>query len=277
MNKFNLVYMNEAEAAEGGQGSGAVAPQDGGNWYDSLPEDIRSDQNITKFDSTEALAKSYINAQQLIGRDKIPMPVTDEDWSNVYNRLGRPEDVTGYKIDAPEGVEINQDAQNSFLEMAHKAGFNQNQVEMLAQWEFARSQEAQNASQQSSEQAFNDAINGLKNEWGNAFEQNANIAVRAAGEFLNDADRDFLANAKIDGVNVGDHPAFLKMFHKIGTQMMEGKQLEGLGSEQAKTPQEIEDERSSLMNNPAYVDRNHPEHAKVLRQVQELFKLQYGG
>lgn len=242
-----------------------------------MPEDIRSDQNITKFDSTEALAKSYINAQQLIGRDKIPMPVTDEDWSNVYNRLGRPEDVTGYKIDAPEGVEINQDAQNSFLEMAHKAGFNQNQVEMLAQWEFARSQEAQNASQQSSEQAFNDAINGLKNEWGNAFEQNANIAVRAAGEFLNDADRDFLANAKIDGVNVGDHPAFLKMFHKIGTQMMEGKQLEGLGSEQAKTPQEIEDERSSLMNNPAYVDRNHPEHAKVLRQVQELFKLQYGG
>jgi hypothetical protein len=274
---FNFKYrlLNE-EPGEADGAAPAEAPSEG-NWYDSLPEEMRGDQNITKFDSVEAMGKSWLNAQRLIGADKIPMPQTDEDWGNVYNRLGRPEDATGYKIDAPEGVEVNADMQGAFLSKAHELGLNQKQVEGLAAWQFEQGSESAQASEQASEQAFTEAMNGLKAEWGNAFEQNANIAIRAAGEFLGDQDKAFLESAKVDGVSLGDHPTFLKLFNNVGKQMMEGSQLEGLGSEMAKTPQEIEDERNTLMAHPSYMDRAHPEHKQTLRKVQEMFKQQYGG
>ena len=76
-----------------------------GNWYDSLPQDMREDQNITKFESVEVLAKSWQHAQKMIGADKIPMPQTDDDWSNVYTRLGRPYEANLYNIEAPEGFD----------------------------------------------------------------------------------------------------------------------------------------------------------------------------
>ncbi len=266
------VLMDEEPIETGG---GEPQAEESGKWYDSLPEDMREDKNITKFDSVESLGKSWLSAQRLIGADKIPVPQTDEDWGNVYNRLGRPEEPTGYDIKAPEGAAIDENMQSEFLNTAHSLGLSQKQVEGLAAWEFQRGSAMAESSSQASEQAFNEAMEGLKSEWGGAFEQNANIAVRAASEFMSESDKEFLNTAQINGVALGDHPAFLKMFNNIGKQMMEGKTLEGVGSEMVKTPQEIEDERNSLMAHPAYLDKNHPEHNAIVRKVRESFELQY--
>ena len=59
-----------------------------------------------------ALAKSYVNAQSMIGADKVAIPgkhATDEDWGEVYRRLGRPDTPEGYELvnEVPEGVEAN--------------------------------------------------------------------------------------------------------------------------------------------------------------------------
>lgn len=277
MFNFKHCLMNEEIGEAGGGLADAPNESNEGKWYDSLPEEMRGDQNITKFDSVEAMGKSWLNAQRLIGADKIPMPQTDDDWGNVYDRLGRPEDAAGYKIEAPEGVEVNADMQQSFLEMAHKSGFSQKQVDELAAWQFEQGSSTQQQTEQQSEQAFTEAMNGLKSEWGNAFEQNANIAIRAAGEFLGDQDKAFLDSAKVDGVSLGDHPAFLKLFSNVGKQMMEGSKLEGLGSEVVKTPDEIAEERNTLMAHPAYLDKSHPEHNQVVKKIQNMFQQQYGG
>jgi len=68
------------------------------NWREMLSEDIRGDERLAKFETLEGLAKSYINAEQMIGREKIPMPKSDEEWQDVYNRLGRPESAEGYGL-----------------------------------------------------------------------------------------------------------------------------------------------------------------------------------
>lgn len=271
-------YMEEEPGAEGGEGGGGAAPEpvNGGKWYESLPEDMRGDQNITKFDSVESMAKSWLNAQRLIGQDKIPVPQTDEDWDNVYSRLGRPEDPTGYKIEAPEGLEVNADIQGAFLETAHKLGLNQAQVEGLAQWQFEQSINGEESSKAASESALNEKMESLKKEWGQAFDQNASIAQRAVNEFASDADRDFLNNAVIDGVKAGNHPVLARLFHNIGKQMMESGKLEGKGAEGVLTPKELEDQTTKLMNHPAYTNRQHPEHKMVMRQVQELFEKRFG-
>ncbi len=66
----------------------------GKTWKEAISEEYRSNPNIEKFTELDALAKSYINAVSMIGTDKIPLPgksATDEQWNEVYNKLGRPE------------------------------------------------------------------------------------------------------------------------------------------------------------------------------------------
>ena len=52
------------------------------------------------------VARSYINAEQLIGRDKIPIPKTPEEWDATYKRLGKPDEFA---------MLAQQIVENSFL------------------------------------------------------------------------------------------------------------------------------------------------------------------
>ena len=61
------------------------------------------------FKTPADLAKSWVNAQKLIGKEKIPLPgekATKEDWDVVFSRLGRPEKPEGYTL--PE-IEVPDD------------------------------------------------------------------------------------------------------------------------------------------------------------------------
>ena len=282
MNRFLL--MNEETGGDGTALGGepaavvapVVAPATDGNWYDSLPQDMREDQNITKFESVEVLAKSWQHAQKMIGADKIPMPQSEDDWNNVYGKLGRPDEASLYKIEAPEGFEVNQEAQDSFKEFCHKLGLNQNQTQLAATFDMERQMAGATASTEASKAALTEAQNSLKGEWGEAHEQNVNIAARAASEFMGEDGAKFFDEAMIDGVPAGEHPGLLKMFHSVAKGMMESSNLEGLANEGKQTPQEIQDSINTLMQNPAYIDPRHLDHKSVSRKVQALFELQAG-
>lgn len=274
MNKF-LLMEEEAggDVVPGGEGGGG---EDTGNWYDGFAEDVRTNNNITKFGSAEELGKSYINAQRLIGVDKIPMPETDDDWSNVYGRLGRPDEASMYTIDAVEGFEVNEEQQTAFKEWAHGKGFSQSQLQDAATYDMERQISAAAANKEASQAKLDEATNSLKAEWGEAHAQNVNLAARAADEFMGDAGKEFFDNAMIDGVPAGEHPGLLKMFHSVAKGMMESSKLEGQGNEGKQTPQEITDSIGVEMGKPAYMDKNHPEHPALMRKVEGLFKLQAG-
>ena len=73
------------------------------SWKDSISEEYRADPNIEKFTEIDALAKSYINATKMIGQDKIAIPnnnSTEDQWDEVYAKLGRPESADKYALDA---------------------------------------------------------------------------------------------------------------------------------------------------------------------------------
>ena len=53
------------------------------------------------------LAKSYINATQMIGKDKVAVPnknSTEDQWNEVYDKLGRPESADKYSLNAKSEV-----------------------------------------------------------------------------------------------------------------------------------------------------------------------------
>ena len=95
------------------------------DWKASLSDEIRADKSLENIKDIEGLAKSYVHAQKLVGADKIPVPnkfATDKDWDAVYQKLGRPENPSGYKYDLPEDQSINQEALKNFSDQAHKLG-----------------------------------------------------------------------------------------------------------------------------------------------------------
>ena len=66
------------------QGVGGEPTPPARDWKANLPEDIRNDTSLAPIKDIEGLAKSYVNAQKLIGRDKIPMPKDENDpvWNH---------------------------------------------------------------------------------------------------------------------------------------------------------------------------------------------------
>ena len=72
------------------------------SWKETISEEFRNDPNISKFTEIDALAKSYINATRMIGQDKVAVPnenSTDDQWNEVYGKLGRPESPDKYKLE----------------------------------------------------------------------------------------------------------------------------------------------------------------------------------
>jgi len=269
----------QEEAAEpaAAPAAAAQAPAESGNWYDSLPDTMREDPNITKFSSVETMASSWLNAQQMIGRDKIPMPVTDDDWSDVYTRLGKPESAELYQIAAPEGIEIDDVRQGAFKEMAHNAGFNQGQMEKASEFYFNMLAEDSKASNDAIESHLAETSTALKAEWGEKFDHNLAVSERVIDEFGGDDFREFMTldvSELPKGTQLNNIPQVIKMLAAVGNGMIEDNKLEGLAPS-GQTPAEMEDERNSLMAHPAYTDKRHPEHAAVLKKVTALFDKQF--
>ena len=108
------------------------------SWKDSISEEYRVDPNIEKFTEIDALAKSYINATKMIGQDKLVIPnnnSTDDQWSEVYSKLGRPESADKYALDVnSEVVNLDEGAIKSFTENAHQLGLNNKQAQGILEF-----------------------------------------------------------------------------------------------------------------------------------------------
>lgn len=248
-------------------------------WRADLPEDIRENPTIGKYDSVEKLASAHINLQSHLGRDKIAKPVTEDDWNDTYDFLGRPESADAYEINIneeyPDQVKAAFDEQSltAYKAKAYELGLNANQTQELLNFyggnlagQYAAMEEAQGQSLEEGEKA-------LQAEWGRAYEQNKGFAQKAFEQYGGEE----LAQV-METSGLGNHPAVLKAFANIAKSTMADKELVGPTNQsgQALTPQEAKDQAAQLMANPAYTNKRHPEHAGLVKQVQRLFESAYG-
>jgi|TARA_R110000824_G_scaffold15726_3_gene65960 hypothetical protein len=248
------------------------------DWRSALSEDIRDNQNFDKFKDVNALAASYVNLQSHLGRDKISKPVTDEDWNDVYEFLGRPEDPDKYEIELPEGLseevaaQFNDEALSSFKQEAHKLGLNSSQVKSLVAWQASNVVTQQSNFSEIQNQSIEDGERALKEEWGRAYDQNIEAAKKAFNEYGGDDLAEIMVSS-----GLGNNPAMLKAFANIAKTTMADKDLAGpsSGERAALTPEEAKTEAQSLMSHPAYLNKRHPEHAGIVNKVQNLYTQAY--
>ena len=252
----------------------SVASED---WRSMIPEEIRDHKSLAHFTDVGAMAKSYVNAQSMIGADKLAIPgkhATDEDWGEVYRKLGRPETPDGYELanEMPEGIEQSDDMLSWFKGAAHEAGLTPSQAQKLLGGynQFLGTQVGADEGQ--IQQMRETAEVELKKEYGAAYSDritNGNAAMQEFGS----AELSEIQLA--DGRLLGDHPGIIKMMvnvsefinSKIGEDVLAGTKSSG-----GLTP---DDARAKLAEIRApgtpYWDSMHPEHGFY---VQEGLKYQ---
>ena len=87
------------------------------DWRSSLSDEIKNDATLANIQDIESAAKTLIHQQKMLG-SRIPMPKTDEERSELYSKLGRPESSDKYEIniaDAIEGVFLESDPDKGLI------------------------------------------------------------------------------------------------------------------------------------------------------------------
>lgn len=198
------VLETPAEVAQGGSGN---------DFLSTIPEELRDHPSLSPIKDVENLARSYVNAQKLIGADKIPLPVnpTDEDLDRIYDRLGRPETSEGYEISA-DGNIITEEIAKEYADMAHKLRLSPQQASGIL--EYYQSLVGQNESSMEANDAkvMQDTEMSLKKEWGDSYSTKLSMAKEVVESF---ASADMLEMRLADGTKIGNHPDFIKAFAKI--------------------------------------------------------------
>ena len=217
-------------------------------WKESITSpDLRN--SLSKFEDTPEgigkLAESYNNLEQLLGRDKVPIPkdINDvEGWSRLSKALGVPDKAEGYGLAdavipkdlAQMGLTLNK---NEFAEVMHAHKVPPGAVKGI--WDVYQQKAIgayTNAMKAHQEQLTN-TVNTLRGEWGDSYETNVELGQMVINKFSDSQE----TNDKITALLSKD-PAGIKFLAKVGSQFAENKVPEFQMKRFSLAPEEALDE-----------------------------------
>jgi len=254
-------------------GTPVVAEQPKENTVDFkslIPESFKDEKSLENFDNMEDLLKSYLHAQKMVGADKIPVPnkfATDEDWKEVFTRLGAPKSPEDYKYSFKDD-QVDPNQLKSFNETAHRLGLLPKQAEALVKYynDLNKGQSEQLEAQAIEAQTKTEA--DLKKEFGPQFNKRLDQAKRLA---INTLGEDFLNKTVLkDGSRLGDNLEVIKAFSNLADKLSEDEIVKGEGSDY-QTVKDIEKQIAELtQQGSAYWQNQHPNHKQAVDEVLKL-------
>lgn len=274
---LNLGILDEPPLGGGG-GNSAPPPADNPllevEFPEGFDESLKNEQSLKlfikdkKFNYPEIL-KSYVNAQKMIGKDKVVLPgknATDDDWNNFYNKIGRPE-LEKYDVRLKEGQEADATFMKKYKEIAHKSGLLPKQAENLFHWYHEEVEGAQKAVLEARKQELDAELFNLKKEWGVGYDKEVDLAKRALRQFASDDEIEALKQAGLTG-NV----KFVKLLNKIGKGLKEDSfKHESVGSF-GMTKEDASRKINEMYSDTSgpYLNKQHPGHKTALTEMLKL-------
>lgn len=246
------------------------------NFKDLIPEGFKEEKALDNFNNMEDFVKSYLHAQKLVGADKIPVPnkhATEEDWNEVFKKLGAPESPEDYKYDLKD-QELDSQQVSEFNKAAHKLGLLPKQAEGLIKFYNEMNGNIASSQEETAAQAQLQTETELKKEYGPQFAKRLDQAKKLA---VNSLGSDFLENTYLkDGSRLGDNIKVIKAFSDLADKLSEDEIIKGDGSEYM-TAKDIEKEINELtQEGSAYWIKTHPNHNKAVQEVLKLREMLNG-
>lgn len=267
-----------AQGAQASGNNGAAGGSQGTantNWRSALPSELQAEPSLQTFTDVTALAKSFVHAQRAIGADKLVVPgkhATDEDWKQVFTKLGLPAEVKDYTVKMKEDASIDKDFIEKFKTASHAAGILPGQAQKLADWFQEVNSTSAEQIQKERQQKIEQEISALKSEWGAAYDKN----IGAAAQVIREAgDKELIEY--LDKTGLGNDTRLIKLLAKVGEKFLGEDKLLG-GNQEFKgkyTPSQALQEANKIMGNfdHPYHKKEHPNHNAAVQEVKELFEM----
>ena len=260
-NEAASTSVEQAATTEAAEQPAAVS-----DWRADLPEEIRLDPSMSTINDVSALAKGYIHAQRMIGRDKIPLPsdsATDDEWSAVYDRLGRPSSPSEYQHSFQEEESLPGQI-DRFNETVHNLGLTEKQRAGIIDMYEGMLSETSDSMERGMVTRQADVEAELKREYGQTYE-NAIARANNSARFFGLED-DFMDLQLADGTMLGNHPALIR-----------ASTVTGETTNQLMTPAEAQRQLDDVrrMDGP-YWDKKHPEHDRYVEDASRLYEMIHG-
>jgi len=263
--------------------AGATTTVSDGDWRTLVPEDLRNDptiQNIKAETTDEALSimsKQFVHAQRMTGRDKVVLPTdksTPEELNEFYTKLGRPGAAEEYEVPTegmPENVPLSEEAINQFKNEAFEMGISKQNAARLIRFQANMTNAQLEAQKEAQQQEIQVGLEGLKKEYGVAYDQNVQLALQGVNQF---GDENF--KALLNKTGVGDRAEFIRVFAKVGKALASDEILgEGSGRKFALSPEDasraIGDKKLDPNFMEAYKNDRHPGHEDAQKQMAALY------
>lgn len=282
--------MSEATAALLGDNGGgqqaaapaaAVAPASGAPagqspWYGQADEQTAAYIQNKGWQSPTDLLTSYRNLEKFAGGSKnlLELPGADaapEAWDPVYAKLGRPESPDKYELQVPEGGD--PDLANIYKQLAHKNGLSTKQAAAIYNdWNAAVGERMQAMQQQLEQQSARD-VESLRQEWGQAYEQQITAGRKAVAALGLDADKLSSYEAKLGTADM------LRLFATLGSKMGEPDFHGGeRGGEDGftMTPAQAKAQMDDLKSDKQFMDLYLKGDKGALAKMQRLMGAAYG-
>lgn len=251
------------------------------SWKSNLPADFVNSPTMQKFtDDKDGLSKavqSHLSLEKLLGHDKVPIPKDDKDIAGIqaFNKaMGIPDTAEGYGLkDAtiPESMKSMSFDKKTFAETIHKFGLTPKQASGLWEAYTQMSMGAYNKYVTDNNTQLAQLVNGLKQEWGDAYDTNVELGQMVINKF---SDSEEAANY-ITASLLKD-PRGVKFMAKIGSQFAENK----IGDFKYHTgfsfsPEQAKQEIDKIMNDPQHPYLNpkatNEEHDRAVQYMNQLW------
>jgi hypothetical protein len=208
-----------------------------------------------------------------MGADKITLPnknSTGEEWLQLYHKLGLPTEFGQYEVKA-EKQAITPEFMEDFRKTAYDQKLLPEQANAIFDFINNKVSEEQERAFSGSQEEITKGIEGLKQEWGDAFEQNIIKAKVTVKEFGGEQFQKYLNES-----GLGNNPELIKVFTKIGENLLKEDKFTGEAkSAYALSPsaaQEKINQYTSDFSGP-YYNSMHPDHNRVVSEVSKMFEV----
>lgn len=232
-----------------------------------------------KAPKVEDLGRSYQSLEKLLGREKVPVPTSEEDeegWTRWYSAAGRPDEPDGYEFDRPdslpEDLPYDEETEKNFRMWAHVNGLNKRQAKALYDGYVKTQLERHSAYQKHQEDAKVQADQAMRREYGQQYD--AKLA-RAKAALQKYADPDYYAFLNESGA--GNDPRMIRAWIKIGEELAGDERLKG-NAEPQPLPADLDRAIADFRNKyqKALFEKDHPDHGLRVKEYQKLFEARYG-
>lgn len=196
-------------------------------WIAQMKGDLKDNEYFNQYSTISDAGKSMLDMREQLDRSVVLLgeEPTEENINEFYTKLGRPEDASKYELEKPElpkGIKDDGTGDEDFKALAFKNGLTNKQASDLYKEFTATGIKTYQAALKAHEKEVEATQSNLKEEWGEDYKAEFELAGRAINSF---GDKDDVA--ALNKAGFGNNPTVLKMFNKIGKAMAEDQFMDG--------------------------------------------------